>query len=51
MIPKLESLYEEWIASRNSISRMLDNEKAMSYDIITKIMIESLCNLLPVEEH
>ena len=50
-IIELESLFEEWIATRKSISCILDKEKVMYYDKITKNVIEELCNLLYVEKH
>ncbi|MDO4186873.1 MAG: hypothetical protein Q4D30_10400 [Bacteroidales bacterium] len=50
LIPKVEELYNKWIASRSEIAKTLDSEKAKVYDTITKNVIDGLCNLILEEE-
>ncbi|MBQ9884311.1 MAG: hypothetical protein IJM43_07660 [Bacteroidaceae bacterium] len=50
LIPKVEELYNKWIASRSEIAQTLDSEKAKVYDTITKNVIDGLCNLILEEE-
>ena len=50
LIPKVEELYNKWIALRNEIAQTLDSEKAIVYETITKNVIDGLCNLILEEE-
>lgn len=50
LIPKIEELYNKWIASRTEIVQTLDSEKAKDYNAITENVIAGLCNLILEEE-
>ena len=50
LIPKVEELYNKWIASRTEIAQTLDSEKAKVYNAITENVIDGLCNLILEEE-
>lgn len=50
LIPKVEDLYNKWIASRAEIAQALDSEKAKIYNVITENIIDGLCCLILEKE-
>lgn len=50
LIPKVEELYNKWIALRAEIAQTLNPEKAKAYDAITENVIDGLCSLILEEE-
>jgi len=50
LIPKVEELYDKWIASRSEIAQTLNPEKAKIYNAITENVIDGLCCLILEEE-
>ena len=50
LIPKVEELYDKWIASRSEIAQTLNPEKAKIYNAITENIIDGLCCLILEKE-